>query len=119
MKTFEDLEVYKISFEFTVQIFKLNEKNKINYNILNQLERAALSISNNISEGFELQSNKQFVKFLYIAKGSCGECRNILSVMARLEQINKEDYLSLKTQCLEMSKQLSNFIKYLNKSEVY
>ena len=119
MKTFENLEVYKIAFEFTISVFKLSEKNKINYNIVNQLERAALSIPNNISEGFELQSNKQFIKFLYIAKGSCGECRNLLAITNRLGQISSDDYVNLKTQSIEISKQLSNFIKYLNKSEIY
>ena len=119
MKAFEDLEAYKVAFEFTIQVFKLTEKTKINYNIANQLERAALSIPNNISEGFELQSNKQFIKFLYITKSSCGECRNLLAITNRLEQINKDDYISLKNQCIDISKQLSNFIKYLNKSEIY
>ncbi len=58
MKSFEDLEVYKKSFVFTVSIFELTNKTSINRNIVNQLERASLSISNNIAEGFELQSNR-------------------------------------------------------------
>ncbi len=115
MKSFEDLEVYKMSFEFSVQIFKLNINNR---NISNQLERAALSISNNIAEGFELQSNKQFIKFLYIAKGSCGECRNILAICNELNQIEQKKYKELKTNCIEISKQLSNFINYLKRSNI-
>jgi len=89
MKSFEDLEVYKKAFEFSINIFNLSNQNSINRNIVYQLERAALSISNNIAEGFELQSNKQFVKFLYIAKGSCGECRNLLSISYRINQRKK------------------------------
>jgi len=118
MKTFEDLEVYTKSFDFTITIFELTNKTPINKNIIYQLERAALSISNNIAEGFELQSNKQFVKFLYIAKGSCGECRNLLAVANKLEQIKNKKYLELKNKAIEISKQLSNFIKYLKNSEI-
>ena len=118
MKSFEDLEVYQKAFEFSVTIFNLTNQNNINKNIVNQLERAALSISNNIAEGFELQSNKQFIKFLYIAKGSCGECRNLLAIGYRINQINKEEYNKLKSESLDISKQLSNFINYLKRSNI-
>ena len=118
MKSFEDLDIYLKSFDFAVVIFELTSKKSINQNIVNQLERAALSISNNIAEGFELQSNRQFVKFLYIAKGSCGECRNLLAVANKLNQIEDYKYLELKNNAIEISKQLANFIKYLKKSEI-
>ena len=118
MKSFEDLDIYMKSFDFAVVIFELTSKKSINQNIVNQLERAALSISNNIAEGFELQSNRQFVKFLYIAKGSCGECRNLLAVANKLNQIEDYKYLELKNNAIEISKQLANFIKYLKKSEI-
>jgi len=118
MKSFEDLDVYLKSFSFSVAIFELTSKTYINRNIVNQLERAALSISNNISEGFELQSNKQFIKFLYIAKGSCGECRNLLAVANKLNQIEDNKFIELKNNAIEISKQLANFIKYLKKSEI-
>ena len=118
MKSFEDIEVYKKSFDFTVNIFQQTEKTSINKNIVHQLERAALSISNNIAEGFELQSNKQLVKFLYIAKGSCGECRNLLAIANKLDQIDTGKHIELRNSAIEISKQLSNFIKYLKKSEI-
>ncbi|MEN8187618.1 MAG: four helix bundle protein [Bacteroidota bacterium] len=118
MKTFEELEVYQKALNFTVKIFKLTENSSINYNIRNQLERAALSISNNIAEGFELQSNKQFVKFLYISKGSSGECRNILKVAKKMQQVEDIKYDELNENIVEISKQLSNFIKYLENSEI-
>lgn len=111
MKTFEDLEVYPKVFDFTIEIFKLTKK----YNITNQLERTSLSISKNISEGFELQSNRQFIKFLYSSKSSCGECINIIAVANKLNQISDELYNKLKIEAIDISKQLSNFIKYLEK----
>lgn len=118
MKTFEDLEVYSKAFNFSIEIFKLTSRNNINKNIANQLERAALSISNNIAEGFELQSNKQFIRFLYISKGSCGETRNILAIANKLNQISEELFKKLHKEAIDISKQLSNFIKYLEKSEI-
>jgi four helix bundle protein len=117
MKSFEDIEVYSKSFDFTIAIFELTNKTSINRNIINQLERATLSISNNIAEGFELQSNRQFVKFLYIAKGSCGECQNLLSIAKKLNQIESSKYNELRSSATEISKQLANFIKYLKNSE--
>lgn len=118
MKSFEELEVYCKAFDFTVTVFLLTEKSSINRNIVNQLERASLSISNNIAEGFELQSNRQFVKFLYIAKGSCGECRNLLAVANKLNQIEDKKYIELRSIAVDISRQLANFIKYLKKSEI-
>lgn len=84
-KTFEEIEVYQKAQKFAINIFRLTESSKINKNIIYQLERASLSIFNNIAEGFELQSNKQLIKFLFIAKGSCGECRNLLAIANKLE----------------------------------
>lgn len=118
MKAFEVLDVYKLAFSFTVDIFKLTEHKKLNRNLANQLERAALSISNNIAEGFELQSNRQFIKFLFISKGSCGESRNILAIADALGQISKSQHLELKERAIAISKQLSNFIKYLKTSGI-
>lgn len=117
-KTFQDLEVYQKSFDFAISIFRLSNSSTINRNIANQLERAALSISNNIAEGFELQSNKQFIKFLFIAKGSSGECRNLIEIIHGLNQISGDKYVELKNNAVEISKQLANFIKYLKKSEI-
>jgi len=49
------------SFDFTISIFEVTNKSSINRNIVNQLERVSLSISNNIAEGFKLQSNRHSV----------------------------------------------------------
>lgn len=117
-KRFEDIEVYQSSIDFGVKVFKLTENSNINRNIVSQLERAALSISNNIAEGFELQSNKQFVKFLYIAKGSAGECRSIISFANKLGQIEEKNVEELRLLLESISKQLSRFISYLIKSEI-
>ncbi len=117
-KTFEEIEVYQKAQKFAINIFRLTESSKINKNIIYQLERASLSISNNIAEGFELQSNKQLIKFLFIAKGSCGECRNLLAIANKLEQVDDEHHNMFRAEAISISKQLSNFIKYLERSKI-
>jgi four helix bundle protein len=69
---------------------------------------------NNIAEGFERGSDKDFVKFLYYSKGSVGEVRSLLNIAVELGYIELQLYNKLKNDCLEISKQLSNFIKYLS-----
>ena len=119
MKRFEDLEVYQKAFEFSIKIYKLTSSKTFDYNIKNQIQRAVLSIPLNIAEGFELQSNKQFVKFLYISKGSCGEVRSLLRICERLEYIESKSVQELIIESENISKQLSKFINYLKKSEIY
>lgn len=77
------------------------------------MQRAALSISNNIAEGFERETKKELIRFLYFAKGSAGECRNILNFLSQLDYVDIETYNSLRSDVIEISQQLGNYIKYL------
>jgi len=118
MKRFEDLKVYQKAFEFSIKIYKITGSKTFDYNIKNQIQRASLSIPLNIAEGFELQSNKQFIKFLYISKGSSGEVRSLMKICERLEYFEKEKAQEFITEVEEISKQLSKFINYLKRSEI-
>ena len=118
MKRFEDLDVYQKAFEFSIKIYKSTSSKTFDYNIKNQIQRASLSIPLNIAEGFELQSNKQFVKFLYISKGSSGEVRSLLRICERLNYLEKEKVQELIIEVEDISKQLSKFINYLKRSEI-
>jgi four helix bundle protein len=118
MKRFEDLEVYQKAFEFSIRIYKEISSSTFDHNIKNQIQRAVLSIPLNIAEGFELQSNKQFVKFLYIAKGSSGEVRSLLKICERLDYFEKQKVKELIIEVEDISKQLSKFINYLKRSEI-
>ena len=77
---FEELPVWKAAIEFALKLFEF--ANRADFRGLgdtkNQLERAGVSISNNIAEGFDRGSNKELIYFLYISKGSAGECRSML-----------------------------------------
>ena len=93
--TFEDLEVYKLTLAFTIKIFDLlNEKQfEREFSFKDQLKRATLSISNNIAEGFERETDKEYIRFLYFSKGSAGEVRNILNILKETKYINEDKWL--------------------------
>ena len=116
-KTFEDLEVYKKSIAFTVQVFELIRTERINreFALNEQLKRATLSITNNIAEGFERESDKEFIRFLYFAKASAGEVRNILNVLKETGILESRFYDEMRISIIEISKQLSNYIKFIKK----
>ena len=82
VKDFEDLEIWKEARRLTCEIYDLSKDAKFSkdFGLRNQMQRAAVSIMSNIAEGFERGGNQEFVQFLYIAKGSCGELRSQLYV---------------------------------------
>lgn len=69
---------------------------------------------NNIAEGFERGSDKDFLKFLYYSESSIGEIWSLLNVAVEYGYLDSQYFEKLKNECLEISKQLSNFIKYLS-----
>lgn len=115
IQKFEDLDVYKNALDIAVYIYKLVSKGKLSkdYKLKDQLTSAALSISNNIAEGFEYDNKKDFIKFLRYSKGSTGEVRNMLNVLIRIEYINEKTYSFLYEKLTSLSKQLYGFIHYL------
>ena len=115
--SFEDLEVYKLTLSFTIKIFSLLNEAQLSreFAFADQLKRATLSISNNIAEGFERETDNELLRFLYFSKGSAGEVRNILNVLKAVKLIEAEKYGELKNDVVIISKQLSNYIKYVKK----
>lgn len=85
---FEELPVWKDAIELAVRVYRFttNDGFKGRYSLRDQLERAAVSISNNIAEGFERGTTQELLTFLYIARGSCGEVRSLLCLLERLPE---------------------------------
>jgi len=110
IETFEDLEIWKEGMRVSVNIYEML-KNCKDYGLKDQMQRASVSISSNIAEGFERQTNKEFIQFLYIAKGSCGELRTQLYLAKELKIITKEDFNLLLPKLKQLSSMISNFIK--------
>ena len=109
---FEDIIAWQKAKELTVQIYTLFEKSK-DFGFKDQIQRASVSVMNNIAEGFERKSNKEFKQFLYIAKGSCGEVRSMLIIAHELKKINTSDYEVLHSLSFEISRILSGLITKL------
>ena len=105
VKKFEDLMVWQKSVELTISIYSSLEL--INdFGLKNQIQRASLSISNNIAEGFERGSDRDFKRFLYIAQGSCSEVKSMLYVAIRLNYLKKDSFNLLNHQAIEIGKML-------------
>ena len=111
---FEDIPVWQQAREFVVKIYLITKKDFNNdFELMNQIRRAALSILLNIAEGFERKSNKDFARFINQAKASAGECRAALYIAFDLGYIVKNKFEELITNVISISKQLSKFENYL------
>jgi four helix bundle protein len=107
---FEDLDAWKISMRLTVKIYELMRDCR-DFGFKDQIQRAAVSIPSNIAEGFERQTNKEFIHFLFIAKGSCGELRTQLYLAKELKYIERSDFDTLLDNVKHISSMLFNLIQ--------
>jgi four helix bundle protein len=119
---FEELPVWNAAIELAVQIYHLSSRPafKNRYSIRDQIERAAVSVSNNIAEGFERGTTQELLTFLYIARGSCGEVRSMLCLLERLRVFDdlKFEISNLKLASEGVSRQLRAWADFLQNSEV-
>lgn len=113
IRSFEDIIAWQKARELVVSVYQVM-KNQKDYRFRNQLQSAAVSVMNNIAEGYERIGDKQLKQFLYFAKGSCGEVRSMIHVAGDLQMITDEERVFLLGLSLEMSKLLSGFIKKLD-----
>ena len=115
--SFEEILSWQKSREFNKLIYLVTAKEsfKKDFDFVRQIRRASLSISSNIAEGFERNTDKEFVHFLYIAKASAGEVRSQLYLAFDLGYINEDEFKNSISEIAEISKLISGFIKYLAK----
>lgn len=121
IKSFEDLEIWQKAQDLGALAFKLSEENlKINkdFSFKDQLKRAALSISNNIAEGFEYNNNNDFYRYLRILKGSCGEVRNCLLFSIKINYCSSEEVSPLINFPKTLGSQIGGMMKYLKQRKL-
>ena len=106
IEKFEDIIAWQRARELTLSIYKIFKNNK-DFGFRDQIQRASVSIMNNIAEGFERDTNKEFRHFLFIAKGSCAEVRSMLYLALDLKYINREQYENYHSLTMETSRLLS------------
>lgn len=120
-KRFEELPVWNAAIELAVQVYAMTSRPEFNAfrSLRDQIERAALSVSNNIAEGFERGTNNELLAFLYISRGSAGEVRSMLCLLERMPKfrlLNKE-IAALKKRAESCSRQLKAWSQSLQNSE--
>ncbi len=112
IKRFEDLIAWQKAKELVLLVYREFRSCK-DHSFRDQIQRAAVSIMNNIAEGFERQTNKELRNFFYIAKGSAGEVRSMVSLALDLGYIEQGASDVLVEKTIEESRILSGFIKTL------
>lgn len=116
---FEDLEVWKKSRELCRYIFELTLRPEFSkdFGLVNQIRNSSGSVMDNIAEGFERGSNKEFIQFLFISKGSAGEVRSQLHRASDRKYITEDEFHNGYTLSVDTSRIIKGFIDYLRKSE--
>lgn len=112
IERFEDIIAWQKAKELTIVIYSHFKDNK-DYGFRDQIQRASVSIMNNIAEGFERKSNNEFKQFLFIAKGSCGEVRSMIHLAKELHYVSGSECDLLLCKAIEISKTISGLIKTL------
>ncbi len=119
---FEDLPVWQAASDLALRTFVLGEKTPLrrHRSLRDQIERTALSVSNNIAEGFERGTTPELLTFLYIARGSAGEVRSMLCVMERMSAFSdlKSEISNLKSLAETISRQLRGWTQHLQDSPI-
>lgn len=120
-RRFEDLPVWNAAIDLAVEVHALTSKPEFasHHGLRDQIERAAVSVSNNIAEGFERGTNNELLMFLYISRGSAGEVRSMLCLFERLPLSVKlmEEIRATKLRAESCSRQLRAWIKSLQDSD--
>lgn len=120
VRDFEELGIFQKARELSKKIYDITEKEKFSrdFRFVAQIHASVGSIMDNIAEGFERNGNKEFVNFLYIAKGSCGEVRSQLIRANDVGYLTPDEYTELYNDCRKLSAAIMNFIKEVKGSEM-
>lgn len=116
IERFEDIESWKEARSLVKDIYKLFANVK-DYGFKDQTQRAAISVMSNIAEGFDRNSNKEFIQFLVIARGSVSEVRSLCYAALDVGYIDKNIFNNISERCLKLTSLINGFIRYLRTTE--
>ena len=113
MSGFRDLIVWQRSNELAVEIYKLTQKDPFmrDFGLRDQIRRAAVSVPSNLAEGDERASNKDAVRFFYIAKGSLAEIQTQLEIAHEIGYLGQKTLIEFEEKCVTIGKMLGSLIK--------
>ena len=120
IQRFEELEIWKNARLLCIKIRELSINTNLSkdFSLKDQILRSSGSIMDNIAEGYERDGTKEFIQFLYIAKGSLGETRSQIYRCYDAKHILEEQHNILLNDCLNLSAQIKKFINYLVSSDM-
>jgi four helix bundle protein len=120
IKSFEDILAWQKARELSRIIGSYIDEGRFkkNFSLLDQIERSSGSIMDNIAEGFERSGNREFLQFLYISKGSCGEFRSQLYRALDRNYINQSEFNELYSLAKDIISMLQKLTNYLEQSEI-
>ncbi len=116
IRSFEDLRVWHEAISLAKSIYLITRENDSlskDFSLVDQLRRASVSVSANIAEGFERRSQKEYRRFLSIAKGSVGEVRSLLRVAYEVDYIDSSTHQELRELTLKISRMLGRQMRVL------
>lgn len=108
--TFENLEIWKEAVDLAARVYECFRGCR-DYEFRRQIQAAAVSVSSNIAEGYERDSNADFIRFLFIAKGSCGEVRSQMYLAARVGLLEQSVADAIVTDSIRLSKRIMRYIQ--------
>ena len=120
IEKFEDIEAWKRAREVTKKIYQLSSRGEFSrdFGLKDQIRRSSVSVMSNIAEGFERDCNREFINFLSIAKGSCGEAKSQLYVALDQNFITVEDFEWMSDHLSQTGRMIGGFMHYLRQSEL-
>lgn len=116
MRRLENLDVWKDSRILIGDIYRMMEPIR-DFGFRDQIQRAAVSIMNNIAEGFESGSDSLFIRYLKIAKGSCSEVNSMLYLCEDLKYSTAEQRVGLQSKVISITNRISKLIEYLDNKQ--
>jgi len=112
-KGFKDLLVWQKAKELAVEVYKFSGDGTLgsDFGLRDQIRRSAVSIASNLAEGDERGTDKESVRFFYIAKGSLAELRTQIQIAYEIGYLEKQLYEGIETKCEELGKMIGKLIK--------
>ena len=120
VRSFEDLVAWQLARELVKEVYRVTSSGNFSrdFGLRDQVRRAAVSVISNIAEGFERHGNKEFIQYLYQAKGSCGEVRTQICLAQDLDYLTEDTFDRLHELVTRTGQITSGLIRYLAQSEM-
>jgi four helix bundle protein len=112
-KGFKDLIVWQKAKDLALKVYRASEEGDLNrdFSLRDQMRRSAVSIASNLAEGDERDTDKESVRFFYIAKGSLAELRTQIGIAYEIGYLKKQFYESVEAECVTLGKMIGSLIK--------